>query len=164
MELTKEQVLDFLPHRDPFLFIDTIKEIKLNSEKQIKDLEAKDLVNSSVTAQFFISKNMEVLKGHFPGNPIVPGVVQIEMMAQASAFISYPLTLALQGDVKVETLLLAVEKTKFRKILIPDTLVTIEAKMIKIRSGMASYEATIKSDDQEVAQASFLAKIVITKE
>lgn len=164
MKLTKQDVLAFLPHRDPFLFVDTIEEININSSKSQNNLEAKDLVDSTVHATFLIKEDMEVLKGHFPGNPIVPGVVQIEMMAQASAFISYPLCLGSTENIKVETLLLGVEKTKFRKVLTPPNQVNIKARMTKYRAGMATYEASIESNGNLIAQADFLAKITITKE
>ena len=92
MLMDKKQVVEFLPHRDPFLFIDSVSEVDTSGcESQTEFKEAKDLVGAKVTAQFEIKDELEILKGHFPGNPILPGVVQVEMMAQASAFLSVPL-------------------------------------------------------------------------
>src|SRR5690554_1418753 len=119
MLLNKEQVLQFLPHRDPFLFIDSVREVDTSACAAQELKSARDLVGVRVIAEFEIRENLDVLRGHFPGNPILPGVVQIEMIAQASAFLSYPILGADLDSVDVETLLLAVEKSKFRKPLTP---------------------------------------------
>ena len=68
--LTKKQIGELIPHRDPFLFLDELRDIKrLETATGIKTF----------------NENEEFFKGHFPGHPIVPGVILIEMMAQAGA-------------------------------------------------------------------------------
>jgi 3-hydroxyacyl-[acyl-carrier-protein] dehydratase len=166
MLLNEDEVLKYLPHRKPFLFIDTVKDVIVpDSIKGKDDVEAKDLVGTKVIANFKISKDLEILKGHFPGNPILPGVVQIEMMAQASAFVSLALNgLSIDG-VNVETLLLAVESAKYRKPLLPGEELEIHATMDKSRGTVAHYFCEIFSEGKRVSEAKILAKLdIITKD
>lgn len=163
MLLNKEQVLEFLPHRDPFLFVDTVESVDLKGCETQEPKEPKDLVGAVVTAHFNVPKDLEILKGHFPGNPILPGVVQVEMMAQASAFLSVPLIGTDVSDINVETLLLAVDKSKFRRPILPDMKLEIKAKLSKVRGMIANYEGEIFCEGAKVAEATIMAKIGITK-
>ena len=161
--MNKDQVVNFLPHRDPFLFIDSVQEIDISGcEKQSDFSDPKDLVGAKVVAHFEIKEDLEILKGHFPGNPILPGVVQVEMMAQASAFLSVPLIGEDMSKVKVETLLLSVDKAKFRKPLVPGMKLEITAQISKVRSRMASYEGSITCDGAKIAEAVIMASINIS--
>ena len=119
MLLNKEEVINILPHRDPFLFVDTVEYVKMPDGKEGQKLVyTKELPGTTVKAHYKIPADLHILKGHFPGNPILPGVIQLEMMAQASAFVS----LAFDFDLRsggVETLLLGVDNSRFRKPLTP---------------------------------------------
>tara|TARA_Y100000780_G_C13695763_1_gene421821 strand:+ start:23161 stop:23655 length:495 start_codon:yes stop_codon:yes gene_type:complete len=162
--MDKNQVVDFLPHRDPFLFIDSVSEVDTSGcESQTEFNEAKDLVGATVVANFEIKDDLEILKGHFPGNPILPGVVQVEMMAQASAFLSVPLVGTDMAEYEVETLLLSVDKAKFRKPLVPGMKLEIKAHLMKVRAGMASYEGLITCEGNKIAEAVIMASVKITK-
>jgi 3-hydroxyacyl-[acyl-carrier-protein] dehydratase len=74
MQLDSIQIQKILPHRYPFLFID-----------RVMDLEPK----KSIHARKLVSNSDPILQGHFPGNPILPGVVQVEAMAQAAVILAY---------------------------------------------------------------------------
>lgn len=163
MLLNKEQVLQFLPHRDPFLFIDSVESVDLSGCETQEPKEPKDLVGAVVTAHYSISKDMTILEGHFPGNPILPGVVQVEMMAQASAFLSIPLVGTDVSNINVETLLLAVDKSKFRRPIVPGMDLVIKASLAKVRGMIANYEGEILCDGAKVAEATIMAKIGISK-
>ncbi len=140
MLFNKEQVLDYLPHRDPFLFIDAVKEIIVPDEiKGRTDLVARDVVGTKVICEYTVTEDMFILKGHFPGNPILPGVIQIEMIAQASAFSSLPINNLSTVGLNVETLLLGVEQSRFRKPITPGMKLEIHATMTKCRGTVASY-------------------------
>lgn len=162
MLLDKEQVTNFLPHRDPFLFIDSVKEIDLSNCASQDIKQSKDLIGAKAVAEFEIREDMEILKGHFPGNPILPGVVQVEMMAQASAFLSMPLIGKDPGLYNVETLLLAVNNSKFRKPLLPGMKLEIWATITKVRGLMASYEGAIFCEGDKISEAELMAKISIS--
>lgn len=164
MIMTKEQVYKFMPHKPPFLFIDTVEDLILPEHLKDKfEITTKDLVGSTVVASFTVTNEMEILKGHFPGNPIVPGVIQIEMMAQASAFLSLGLKGIDKDKATVETLLLGVESSKFRKPVIPGMKIEIRATMTKNRGPMAYYGCEILFEGAKVSQASLLAKLTISE-
>jgi 3-hydroxyacyl-[acyl-carrier-protein] dehydratase len=165
MLLNNVEVKSFLPHRAPFLFIDTVGEvITPESFKTIDSPEPKDLMGSKVIAYFEVKEDLEILKGHFPGNPILPGVIQIEMMAQASAFTSLPLYNLSKKDLNIETVLVSVEKSKFRKPILPGMKLEIHATMVKNRGTIASYSAEIFCDGEKQSEAVFLAKLEIKKD
>jgi 3-hydroxyacyl-[acyl-carrier-protein] dehydratase len=86
MLFDQEAVKEFLPHRDPFLFVDQVNDIKLKEGVGEENLTVKEVQGASVLATFFTREDHPIFAGHFPGNPILPGVVQVEMMAQASSF------------------------------------------------------------------------------
>lgn len=163
MLLDKEQVINFLPHRDPFLFIDSIKEIDTSQCEASEIRQPKDLIGARVVAVFEIREDLEILKGHFPGNPILPGVIQVEMMAQASAFLSVPLVGTDISKSNVETLLLGVDKSKFRKPLVPGMKLEIQASLTKVRGLIASYDGLITCDGVKLSEATLMAKIDITR-
>ena len=66
----RERVMEILPHREPMLLVDGVRGVE---------------VGKSIDAFFYVRPDMEILKGHFPGNPILPGVYSVESMAQAKA-------------------------------------------------------------------------------
>jgi len=169
MKLNKEQVLSYLPHRDPFLFIDSVEDIIITDELKSKlsnkeEVSSRDLVGTSVIAKFKIKEDMHILEGHFPGNPILPGVVQVEMMAQAGAFVSMAMDMENMNSMEVQTLLLAVDKSKFRKPLGPGMNLTIQTTMAKCRGNVATYECIITDESGDKAsEATFMAKLDIKK-
>lgn len=163
MFLNKEEVLSFMPHRDPFLFVDTVSSIDIPGDISGDNVHPRALVDSIVTANFHVRENLDILKGHFPGNPILPGVIQVEMMAQTCAFASLGLNnLKIEG-IKVETLLLGANSTKFRKPVLPGMDLEIKAKMIKCRGEVAQYECSITSNGEKISESNLLAKLTVIK-
>ena len=78
----------WLPQKKPFRFIDKVIELKFPTlKKKRKDITPKDLLGSEVMCTFYTDENLDFFKGHFPDNPTLPGVIQIEMMAQAGSFL-----------------------------------------------------------------------------
>jgi 3-hydroxyacyl-[acyl-carrier-protein] dehydratase len=159
MLLNKEKVLEYLPHRDPFMFLDNIKEIIVPPEsKEFKS--PRDLVGIKVIGDFTVRPDLDVLKGHFPGNPILPGVVLIEVMAQASAFVSLPLNNFDISGLNVETLLVTVNNAKFRKPVLPGMTLEIHTTMKQCRGQVATYQSEIYVDGDKTSEAEFMAKII----
>jgi 3-hydroxyacyl-[acyl-carrier-protein] dehydratase len=161
MLLNKEKVLQVLPHRDPFMFIDNVLEIIPPADKaglEIKD--PRDLVGFKLRADFYVDPSHSILKGHFPGNPILPGVVLIEIMAQASAFISLPVRGFDISNMNVETLLVTVNTAKFRKPVIPGMKLEIHTQMKNCRGTIATYCGEIFVENEKMAEAEFMAKLV----
>jgi 3-hydroxyacyl-[acyl-carrier-protein] dehydratase len=161
MLLDKEKVLEYLPHRDPFMFIDNVQEVIIPEDKKDNITSARDLVGVKVIADFTINEQLDILKGHFPNNPILPGVVLIEVMAQASAFVSLPLSNFDISKVNVETLLVTVNKAKFRKPVLPGMKLVVHTTMTQCRGSIATYESKILVDGEQTSEAEFIAKIII---
>ena len=162
MRLNKKNVLDFIPHRDPFLFIDTVESIRLAGETvdSQKVVAASELVGTEVVAYFYTRPDMEIFKGHFPGNPVLPGVVQIEMIAQASCFVVMK-AYANPYEVKMDVALLGVTEAKFRKPILPDMQLKIKTVCRRIRGKIMNYEGEIWCNDQLMSEASLMASLKI---
>lgn len=109
--LLNKKITELLPHRKPFLFIDKIISI--------------DGVNK-ITAEKIIKKNEDYLKGHFPGNPIVPGVLIVECMAQASGIIA-AYNMERLGGVYF---LSHISDIKFKHPVFPGDVLTIKAEIL----------------------------------
>ena len=133
-----EQILGLLPHRYPFLLIDRVLEL---TEERVVALK-----NCSFNEPFF--------QGHFPGVPVMPGVLQIEAMAQAGGILA---SKAVQFDPTTHVMLfMAIDAVKFRKAVVPGDQLIIE--VLPLRKGkIFKMKGEIKVDGQVVSQAEFLA-------
>lgn len=117
MKLDLKVIRSILRHREPFLFIDSVEEIS----------------NDTIEASLKIYQDEFFLKGHFPGDPIIPGVLLIEAMAQTAGFlIAYNLTKekgVKPGSVEYDFFLLKVNSVKFKAKIIPPATLCIKAKI-----------------------------------
>ena len=138
------EVMAFLPHRYPFLMIDRILEFE--ADKRIVGLK-----NVTINEPFF--------QGHFPGHPIMPGVLLLEAMAQTGgvmALMSLP-----AEEVKKKVLyFMSIDKAEFRKPVLPGDQVRFELTLIKARGNIKSFKAEAKVDGAVVAEAEMMAMIV----
>ena len=141
MKLNIEEIKKLIPHREPFLFVDTC-EIIISGEHG--------------KSEKFFSANEYFFKGHFPKNPIVPGVIIIEAMAQtAGIVVSYKLREFKEKSV----LFMSVNKAKFRKPIRPDEKVSFEVKFINSVRDVYKFEGTCYKGDVKVSEAEFSAMI-----
>jgi beta-hydroxyacyl-ACP dehydratase FabZ len=133
-----EQILGLLPHRYPFLLIDRV--LELTEDKVVA------LKNVSLNEPFF--------QGHFPGVPVMPGVLQIEAMAQAGGILA---SKAITFDATTHVMLfMAIDAVKFRKAVVPGDQLIIE--VVPLRKGkIFKMKGEIKVDGQVVSSAEFLA-------
>ena len=142
--LTINEVMDFLPHRYPFLMIDRILEFEQG--KRIVGLK-----NVTINEPFF--------QGHFPGHPIMPGVLLLEAMAQTGgvmALMSLP-----AEEVKKKVLyFMSLDKAKFRKPVTPGDQVRFELTLLRKRGTIMSFKAVATVDGAVVAEAEMMAMIV----
>lgn len=163
MFMDKSQVMKFLPHRDPFLFIDSVKEVILpdNIKGQKGPFGPAQLIGGKTVCHFRVDNTVKVLEGHFPGNPILPGVVQVEMMAQASSFLSlFALEKPIE-DVKLTVALLSVDAARFRKPVIPDMDLEIRSVLTKVRGPMWVYDCEIYSNGDLMSQCTVMASLKV---
>ena len=141
MKLDTEEIKKLIPHRDPFLFVDTCEII---------------IPGEYGKSQKLFSANEYFFKGHFPDNPIVPGVIIIEAMAQtAGIVVSYKLKEFNEKSV----LFMSVNKAKFRKPVRPDEKVSFEVKFINSVRDVYKFEGTCYKADLKVSEAEFSAMI-----
>jgi len=133
-----EQILGLLPHRYPFLLIDRV--LELSDDKVVA------LKNVTVNEPFF--------QGHFPGVPVMPGVLQIEAMAQAGGILA---SRAVSFDPTTHVMLfMAIDAVKFRKAVTPGDQLHIE--VVPLRKGkIFKMRGEIRCDGQVVSSAEFLA-------
>lgn len=163
MLLDKAQVMKFLPHRDPFLFIDTVKEVILppELEGQKGPFTTAQMVGGKSICTFKVDNSVKVLEGHFPGNPILPGVVQVEMMAQAASFLCiHTLTKPIE-ETNLNVALISVESAKFRKPIIPPMDLEIRSTLTKVRGPFQTYDCEIYSGGELISQCSVMASLKI---
>jgi len=142
MKYDIESLMKILPHRYPLLLIDRI--IELDPGKVVHAIK-----NVSINEPFF--------QGHFPGQPVMPGVLILEAMAQAGGF------LILNSIDNPETKLMyftGINKSRFKKIVTPGDQVHFEVKLDKFRLGTCKIHGVAKVDDKVVAEAEMLASIV----
>jgi beta-hydroxyacyl-ACP dehydratase FabZ len=138
MEMRLEQILGLLPHRYPFLLIDRV--LELTDDKVVA------LKNVTINEPFF--------QGHFPGAPVMPGVLQIEAMAQAGGILaSRSVTFDATTHVMV---FMAIDAVKFRKAVVPGDQLKIE--VVPLRKGkIFKMKGECTVDGQVVSSAEFLA-------
>jgi UDP-3-O-[3-hydroxymyristoyl] N-acetylglucosamine deacetylase/3-hydroxyacyl-[acyl-carrier-protein] dehydratase len=140
--LDVRDILDILPHRYPFVMIDRIVEIK----------GAEELV-----AIKNVTFNEPYFGGHFPGNPVMPGVLQLEAMAQAAGI----LIVRWNNWVPRPAFFMSADKVKFRKPVLPGDQLRIHAKLTKVRSNkIAVAEVSCSVDGQVVSSAELMITIV----
>ena len=147
MKLNKKEIINLLPHREPMLLIDELTDIvKLKS----------------ATAIMNVKKDAFYVKGHFPDNPVMPGVLVVEAFGQAAA------ALTAHGIDKKEyenklVFLMSVEKARFRNPVIPDCQLHLEIEAVRSHGRVWKYKGTAKVDGKRMADAEWTATIVDRK-
>ena len=142
--LTKKQITDLLPHREPMLLIDEL----IN----IKHLH-------SATAIMNVKKDSFYVDGHFPGNPVLPGVLIVEAFGQAAAALTACGIDPKEYDNKL-VYLMSVEKAKFRNPVLPDCELHLEIEAIRSHGRVWKYKGTAKVEGKRMADAQWSATIV----
>ena len=141
MILEKNEIETLIPHRDPFLFVDRC-EIILQGEHGIS-------FKKFTEDEYFF-------KGHFPNNPIVPGVIIVEAMAQtAGIVVSYKLREYKEKSV----LFMSVNKAKFRKPILPNDDVKFEVKFLNKVRDVYKFNGVCFKNENKVSEAEFSAMI-----
>ncbi len=137
--LNIQQIMDILPHRYPFLLVDRIEEVE-------EGKKANGYKNVTVNEPFF--------QGHFPGHPIMPGVLIVEAMAQVGgAYVS--VVDGVQDD-KV-TYFVGIDNAKFRKPVLPGDVLRMEMELLSKRRGIYQFKGKAYVGETLVAEAELKA-------
>ena len=147
LKLSKEDIINLLPHREPMLLIDELSGIdKL----------------SSATALVKVRKDSFFVQGHFPQNPVMPGVLIVESFGQAAAALTaYGLDKSTYENKLV--FLMGVEKARFRNPVIPDCDLILKIEAIRSHGRVWKYKGEAFVDDKKMADAIWSATIVDKK-
>ena len=135
-------VMASLPHRYPMLLVDRVDEI---------------ILNQSILAIKAVSINEAFFNGHFPGRPIMPGVLIVEALAQAAGILAVQ-SLGLAGSGKL-VYFMAIESAKFRAPVEPGCLLTLDVSFVQKRSSICKFAGRATTNGKLVAQANFTAMI-----
>ena len=145
--LNKEQIISLLPHRDPMLLIDELYDIK---------------ALKSATAIVNVKKNSFFVQGHFPNNPVMPGVLIVESFGQAAAALTaHGLDRSTYENKLV--FLMGVEKARFRNPVIPDCKLILKIDAIRSHGRVWKYKGEAFVNDIKMADAIWSATIVDKK-
>ncbi len=157
-----DQVRAFLPHRYPFLLVDRILSIKgARIDLPLSDSQA--LEGVEVVGLKGVSGNEPFFQGHFPHYAIMPGVLQLEAMAQVAGFSIYPHARSAAGpggDIRPATTILAgSDGVRFRRPVVPGDLLTIRSMVKRRRGSVMTFECEITVDSKRVAEAELIAQL-----
>ena len=147
MKLNKQEIASLLPHREPMLLIDELTDIKKLS---------------SATAIMYVKKNKFYVDGHFPGQPVLPGVLIVEAFGQAAAALT-------AHGIDKETYenklvyLMSVEKARFRNPVIPDCKLELNIEAIRSHGRVWKYKGDAYVNGKKMADAQWSATIVDRK-
>ena len=136
------QILKALPHRYPLLLVDRVKSLELGER---------------IHAIKGVTMNEEFFQGHFPGAPIMPGVLQIEAMAQAAAILGIE-TLELAGPGML-VFCMGIESAKFRAPVTPGCLLDLEVEFLQKRSRVYKFKGRASVEGKTTSEAEFTAMI-----
>lgn len=132
-------IQNILPHRPPFLLVDRILELEPN-------VRAVGIKNSTMNEHFFT--------GHFPGNPIMPGVLIIEALAQTAGVLAFQ-----SGRQGKAVYFMSIDKAKFRKPVTPGDQIRLEVKVIQQRGNVWKFSGQALVDGKVASEAEFTAMV-----
>lgn len=138
--LDVKEIQKYLPHRYPFLLVDRILELELNKR---------------VVALKNITVNEDLFNGHFPGNPIFPGVLIIEAMAQASGVLGFKTMDKTPEDGSVY-LFVGADNVRFKRQVVPGDQLILTAEVMKVRRGIWKFACTATVDGELVCSADIM--------
>jgi 3-hydroxyacyl-[acyl-carrier-protein] dehydratase len=140
MSKNTEEVTKYLPHRNPFLFIDEI--VSVEAVKKIHCIK-----NNSPDEDYF--------KGHFPNNPVMPGVIILEALAQASGILGFK-TMNKTPEEGSIYVFAGVDKVRFRKRVGPEDVIHLYSEVINEKKGIWKFETRAEVDGDLVCTATIL--------
>jgi 3-hydroxyacyl-[acyl-carrier-protein] dehydratase len=138
-----QEIQQLLPHRYPFLLVDRVVEI---------------VPGQKLVAYKNVTMNEDFFNGHFPGHPVMPGVLVLEALAQATAILAYKS----EGidPKRMVTYLMGVDGAKFRKPVVPGDRLQLNIEVVRHKGAIWKTKGTATVDGAKVAEGEFLATVV----
>ena len=137
-----QDIIKILPHRYPFILIDRIDEVKPG-----------EFVNAIKN----VTINEPYFQGHFPGQPVMPGVLSLESIAQTTAFL---MLYELDDPLKKNMFISGVDGVRFRRLIVPGDQLEINIQLKSKKLTLYKFEGTIKIDNQLAVQAIITSNLV----
>ena len=137
------EILQYLPHRFPFVLIDRV----LSHEPGKRIVAIK---NVTINEPYF--------QGHFPGNPVMPGVMIMEALAQAAAILSFH-TLNRESTQNLLYYFVGIDKARFKRVVTPGDQLTLDVTMVRKMRGIAMFDGIAKVGEEAAAEARLLCTI-----
>ncbi|MDH5353497.1 MAG: 3-hydroxyacyl-ACP dehydratase FabZ [Gammaproteobacteria bacterium] len=138
-ELDISKIMEFLPHRYPFLLVDRV--LETDRSEYLSAIK-----NVSINEPFF--------QGHFPGQPIMPGVLILEALAQATGLLAFS---SMDGDYKTKLyMLVGIDKSRFRDQVLPGDQLRLDVRLLRNMRGIGKYECRALVGDRLVAEAEMM--------
>ena len=133
------RIMDALPHRYPFILVDRVLEL-------VPDERIRALKNVTINEPFF--------QGHFPGTPIMPGVLILEALAQTGGLLICASRPTADGELLYFT---GMDRVRFRRPVVPGDQLILEGRILKVRTNVAKISATAAVGNQLAAEAELMA-------
>ena len=145
MIINLEEIKNLIPHRDPFLFVDKCRIIEPGKK--------------GISERYF-SENEYFFAGHFPDNPIVPGVIIVEAMAQTAGIV---VSHQFKDHKDKSVLFMSVNKARFRKPILPNQNISFEVNFLKNVKDVYKFQGSAFFENTKVSETEFTAMIRIGK-
>ena len=140
MEMNIQDVKNYLPHRYPFLLIDRVLEIE---------------IGKSLVAIKNVTFNEPQFTGHFPEQPIMPGVMIVEALAQATGILAFKSEVGKPIDGQIY-MLVGIDKVRFKRIVEPGDQIRLEVEVMVVKRGIWKFKCRASVDDQTVTTAELM--------
>lgn len=146
MDLNTTEIMQYLPHRYPFLLVDRIVGFEDGTR---------------IVGQKNVTINEPFFQGHFPGHPIMPGVMILEAMAQVGGVYAH-----LAGEVEPDRVpyFVGIDKARFRKPVLPGDVLTLDLELVSTRRGIYTFAGRALVGEKLVAEAELKATFAATRE
>ncbi|MBN1684026.1 MAG: 3-hydroxyacyl-ACP dehydratase FabZ [Gammaproteobacteria bacterium] len=137
-----EDILRYLPHRPPFLLVDRVIDIELDQ---------------SIVAIKNVTMNEPFFMGHFPEKPVMPGVLILEALAQASTVLAFKSTGENPQDGGTLYFFAGIDKVRFKKVVVPGDQLRLEIKVTKARQNIWKLDCVARVDGETVCSAEIMS-------